>query len=935
MSRRQVSIFINGRSVENTLKGIRSEKTKINNELQNMTIGTEEYQKKAAELRKINKIMGDHYEGIKGTESAWQKITKGAGKFIAIAGVAFTAETIISYGTELFKLGSEMEVLGKKAQTVFAEALPAVTRAAEENATAMGLTTSAYIDAATSIGDLLIPMGFARQEAAEISTNLVDLSGALAEWTGGQVEAEEVTRILGKAMLGEREELKQLGIAINEADVQARLAEKGLKDLTGEMLQQAKAAATLELITEKSADAQAAYANNTGTLVRTQAELRAQLESIRETLATALVPAFARLLNVAAGFVDVISDYTALSLADQLSEERDELNLLVTQITDTNIAQEDRNKLIGQLQTQYPDFLGNLDAETVTNEQLGKRLQEVNDQYIYRIALQREDEKIQKAAETVAQRQAAVAEKELEVRQKIIQYNEDWKLGLDLTNKSLEEQVQLTREALIANDAAGEGYRAAAGLAASGQALLEKRLDNSKTELENFQKFREELRKTLEQQLGISAPEENEEQSSGKTTISPTPDEIAAQKERAQKLAEERARQAEQELKQRERLLQRLADTTQKFQEEARLAMMEEDEAQLERIRLQFEKQIAIAAELERQGMEEATALRIELERLQQEALQMARFEQNEALIEEEMAAISDQIDAELELEEEKTERILAEIDRRNDAERKKERERQAEEISAQKKQFEEIATVAGATSSIISSALQLVGDEAARNTVQGKVLALIQIGLKTAEGIANAVAAGSGIPFPGNLPAIASGIAAVTTGIAGARQALQNTPAVPQRKEGGYVGVMGQDDGILYQARYVGRRKTGMITGGPALVDTVGGPVLANERGSEYFVNHRALQNPVVMDHVRAIDNIVRMRQFQAGGFTSPPSSPSEPASTGNAIPLQELQQMTAAVQRLNGILSGGIVAVIDDDSVVDLRNRTQKLIDASGGVI
>jgi hypothetical protein len=417
--------------------------------------------------------------------------------------------------------------------------------------------------------------------------------------------------------------------------------------------------------------------------------------------------------------------------------------------------------------------------------------------------------------------------------------------------------------------------------------------------------------------------------------LSPTPDEIAAQKERAKKLAEERARQAEQELKQRERLLQRLADTTQKFQEEARLAMMEEDEAALERIRLQFEKQIAIAAELERQGMEQATALRIELERLQQEALQMARFEQNEALIEEEMAAISDQIDAELELEEEKTERILAEIDRRNDAERKKERERQAEEIAAQKKQFEEIATVAGATGSIISSALQLVGDEAARNTVQGKVLALIQIGLKTAEGIANAVAAGSGIPFPGNLPAIASGIAAVTTGIAGARQALQNTPAVPQRKEGGYVGVMGQDDGILYQARYVGRRKTGMITGGPALVDTVGGPVLANERGSEYFVNHRALQNPVVMDHVRAIDNIVRMRQFQAGGFTSPPSSPSEPASTGSALPVQELQQMTAAVQRLNGILSGGIVAVIDDDSVVDLRNRTQKLIDASGGVL
>ena len=258
MSRRQVSIFINGRSVENTLKGIRSEKTKINNELQNMTLGTEAYQKKAAELRKINGLLSDHYEGIKGTESAYDKLRKGAGQFLSIAAASFTAEAIISYGAELFRLGTEMEVLGEKAKVVFGEALPAVTLAAEENATAMGLTVGEYIDAAAAIGDLLVPMGFARQEAADISTNLVDLSGALAEWTGGQITAAEVTNILGKAVLGEREELKQLGIAINEADVQARLAEKGLTDLTGEMLQQAKAAATLELITEKSADAQAA-----------------------------------------------------------------------------------------------------------------------------------------------------------------------------------------------------------------------------------------------------------------------------------------------------------------------------------------------------------------------------------------------------------------------------------------------------------------------------------------------------------------------------------------------------------------------------------------------------------------------------------------------------------------------------------------------------
>jgi chemotaxis protein histidine kinase CheA len=849
MSRRQVSIFINGRSVENTLKGIRSEKTKINNELQNMTLGTEAYQKKAAELRKINKMLNDHYEGIKGTESAWKRITQGAGKFIAISGVAFTAEAIVSYGADLFKLGSEMELLGQKAQTVWGEALPKVTEAAEENASAMGLTVGEYVDATTAMGDLLKPLGFTTDEAAKLSTESLNLAGALSEWTGGMFSASEVNGSFQKALLGSREELERYGINIKQSDVNNRLAEKGLSGLTGEMLKQAEAAVTLELITEQSTDAQKAFADSSGSLVRMQGELSAELRTIQENIANALIPVFYRLVQAAGPVVETIGDFVQTVTSGQAQTGKFGAVLKVLQVIFGNVF-----KITTQLLTKITEW------GTYLFEFLSPA-----------IAL---------------------------VGEKLLQFYNTQVNVINGISKFLKSDFRLEP---IDIDA------------------FKQSLSGAEKQLEDFEQKRDKA---------LTADT--------RKPLSPTPDEIKAQKEQAEKLAEERRKQAEKEAKEREKQLQRLADITKKFQEEARLAAMGEDEAQLERIRLQFQQQIDLAKDLERQKIEEATALRIELERLQQEAIQSARFEQNEELLKSEMDAISDQIDAELELEEQKTNRILAEIERRHELESKKEQERQAEELAAQKKQFEEIATVASATGSIISSALQAVGEEAVRNTVQGKVLALIQIGLKTAEGIANAVAAGSAAgPFPANLVAIASGIAAVTSGIAAARQALQGTPAIPQRKEGGYVGVMGQDDGILYQARYVGRRKTGMITGGPALVDTVGGPVLANERGSEYFVNHRALQNPVVMDHVRAIDNIVRMRQFQAGGFTSPPSSPSEPASTGSALPVQELQQMTAAVQRLNGILSGGIVAVIDDDSVVDLRNRTQKLIDASGGVL
>jgi hypothetical protein len=178
-----------------------------------------------------------------------------------------------------------------------------VDAAAKKNAQAIGQTTNEYRKSAAAIGDLLIPMQFQRDEAASLSLQLVDLSGALAEWEGGQYSATDVSKILSKAILGEREELKSLGIAINEEDVKNRVREKGLDKLSGVYLQQARAIATVELIMEKSTDAQDAFAKGSETLTRRQAELSARFKTIAETLAVLLLPALERLANVAESFV--------------------------------------------------------------------------------------------------------------------------------------------------------------------------------------------------------------------------------------------------------------------------------------------------------------------------------------------------------------------------------------------------------------------------------------------------------------------------------------------------------------------------------------------------------------------------------------------------------------------------------------------------------
>lgn len=197
---------------------------------------------------------------------------------------------LLAGGKAIFDMGTKMELMEAKSKTVFGNQIGVVQRWAKANAAAMGLTSREATTLSANFADLLIPMGFTREAAAKMSTDVVGLSGALSQWSGGTRSAAEVSEILAKAMLGERDGLKELGISISDADVKARLLKNGWSKLTGVALQQATATVTQTLIMEKSTDAQAAYAKGAGTLAGKKAVLTARIKELRDSAIAALIP---------------------------------------------------------------------------------------------------------------------------------------------------------------------------------------------------------------------------------------------------------------------------------------------------------------------------------------------------------------------------------------------------------------------------------------------------------------------------------------------------------------------------------------------------------------------------------------------------------------------------------------------------------------------
>lgn len=128
--------------------------------------------------------------------------------------------------------------------------------------------------------------------------------------------------------------------------------------------------------------------------------------------------------------VGKVNEYLSVPVSAKLEEEKSAFGGLSVQILNANVGSKARAELIEKLRQQYPDYLKGIDAEKATNEQLKPILDKINQSYIVRIALQKQQEKIQPLLEAEAEAAGRLAEKR-------VQYNRDVAKGAELAGVNL------------------------------------------------------------------------------------------------------------------------------------------------------------------------------------------------------------------------------------------------------------------------------------------------------------------------------------------------------------------------------------------------------------------------------------------------------------------------------------------------------------------
>lgn len=247
---------------------------------------TKEQKKLDAALKDVDKQVGRNFRNVGNYQSGLKGLAGTFRSLIGAFGLTVGATVFIDMLKEANELAKTLEGRSRRANIVFGDSLGYITEQAEKNALVIGTTKSEYVGAAAAVADLLVPLGFQRDVSAQLAAETVNLSGALSDWVGGQYSATEVSEILQKAILGETEQLKQLGIVIDQSSKDFNNRIKQLEVEQNLTREQARALDILNQIQTKSVDAQTAFADGASSIAIQQERANAKLREAKELFAT-------------------------------------------------------------------------------------------------------------------------------------------------------------------------------------------------------------------------------------------------------------------------------------------------------------------------------------------------------------------------------------------------------------------------------------------------------------------------------------------------------------------------------------------------------------------------------------------------------------------------------------------------------------------------
>ena len=167
-------------------------------------------------------------------------------------------------GAAAVKMAGDVEIAQRRFDTVFANSASEVREFSQDLARSTGSSVFALQRLLSNAQDLTTGLGATTSEGAELSKEIVKLGVDLASF--GNVAPTRAVTALTKALTGETESLKLLGVVIKATDINNEILRQGLAATAEEATNTDRAFAILSLAQRQSANATGAASLNMDSL---------------------------------------------------------------------------------------------------------------------------------------------------------------------------------------------------------------------------------------------------------------------------------------------------------------------------------------------------------------------------------------------------------------------------------------------------------------------------------------------------------------------------------------------------------------------------------------------------------------------------------------------------------------------------------------------
>ena len=227
------------------------------------------------QLQSINQIRLDHLnkglaEAARRLSTAGNALTTGLTVPLAAAGVASV------------NFSSDMQEAVNKVEVAFGNAADSVKSWSSTTLNSIGLAQGTALDMAALFGDMATSMGYSQDAAAQMSMALVNLAADLASFKN--IGIDQASTALKSIFTGETESLKELGVVMTQANLEAYALAEGYTTAYTAMDQAQQVAVRYQYVLANTQNAQGDFARTSDS---TANQLRIFRESLKEAAAAA------------------------------------------------------------------------------------------------------------------------------------------------------------------------------------------------------------------------------------------------------------------------------------------------------------------------------------------------------------------------------------------------------------------------------------------------------------------------------------------------------------------------------------------------------------------------------------------------------------------------------------------------------------------------